>query len=62
MTIVIFGKKSNKVMTRIMIVWGLSTRPTTLLERRTTTMHYNLSLGSTHSSGINNHPFTIVSS
>jgi hypothetical protein len=54
--IVVFGKKSNKVTTTIMIVWGLSTRPKTLPERTTKTTHY-VSLGSTHSSGTKNHPF-----
>jgi hypothetical protein len=53
-TIVVFGKKSNKVTTTIMNVWGLFTRPKTLPERTTTT-HY-MSLSSTHSSGTNNHP------
>jgi len=39
MAIVVFGKKSNKVTTTIMIVWGLSIRPKTLLERTTKTTH-----------------------
>jgi hypothetical protein len=61
MTIVVFGKKSNKVTTTIMIVWGLSTRLKTLPKRRKRTTHY-MSLGNTHLNGTKNHPFSIVSS